>query len=164
MKKSKTGKNNPSYGKRGKDSYIYGENNPAKRIEVRNKISKTITEKWKDESYRLKCVKGRLFYIDKIRKRNGQITPNYNPSSIPILEQKANELGVTDLQHAESGGEFYIKELGYWVDGYSSSKNIVIEYYEKWHKYKQERDERRKAEIINHLGCEFIEIWENQNV
>ncbi len=39
--------------------------------------------------------------------------PNYNPSSIPIIEAKAEELGITDLQHAENGGEFHIKELGY---------------------------------------------------
>lgn len=32
----------------------------------------------------------------------------------------------------------------------------------KWKRncLKSERDERRKKEIINHLGCEFIEIWE----
>ncbi len=88
--------------------------------------------------------------------------PNYNPSSIPIIEAKAEELGITDLQHAENGGEFHIKELGYWVDGYSEEKNIVIEYMELHHTRPRhlKRDARRKKEIIELLGCKFIEIKE----
>jgi hypothetical protein len=88
----------------------------------------------------------------------GQMFPNYNKNSIKVIEQKAKELGILDLQHAENGGEFYIKELGYWVDGYSKEKNIVIEYYEKYHNNIKERDIRRENEIINLLGCEFIVI------
>jgi hypothetical protein len=40
--------------------------------------------------------------------------------------------------------------------------NVVIEYYEKWHKKQTERDMRRKVEIIEHLGCEFIELNEGE--
>lgn len=119
----------------------------------------------KDDDIRLKHTnnsikKIRLSVIKNINERIGQFFPNYNPSSILILEEKAKELGITDLQHAENGGEFYIKELGYWVDGYSPIKNVVIEYYEKEHKHKKERDRRRKREIIDCLGCDFIEIKE----
>lgn len=100
----------------------------------------------------------RLSAISRIEERIGQMMPNYNPSSIPIIEQKAKELGITDLQHAENGGEFYIKELGYWVDGYSKEKNIVIEYYEPFH-YKQiEKDLIRQEEIQRFMGCKFIII------
>jgi hypothetical protein len=102
----------------------------------------------------------RILRIDSIKNRSGQSIPNYNISSIPILEQKATELGITDLQHAENGGEFYIKELGYWVDGYSKEKNIVIEYYENAHKNKIKKDLQRQNEIINLLKCEFIIIKE----
>ena len=63
-----------------------------------------------------------------------------------------------------NGGEFHIKEMGYWVDGYDSDKNVVVEYYEKAHKRTTERDARRKQEIVDHLGCEFIEIWEEELV
>ncbi len=107
----------------------------------------------------------RLHLIKRIQdnKYNGkQFYPVYNRNSIPILEQKAKELGITDLQHAENGGEFYIKELGYWVDGFSKEKNIVIEYYEKYHhnlKQKQ-KDKLREKEIIKFLNCEFIIIIE----
>jgi hypothetical protein len=107
----------------------------------------------------------RLARINEIRdKNNGQISPNYNKNSISILEEKAKELGITDLQHAENGGEFYIKEFGYWVDGYSKEKNIVIEYYEKYHKTQIKKDKLREEQIKNLLGCQFIIINEsNEN-
>ncbi len=110
--------------------------------------------------------KMRLSHIKRIEDRYGTIFPNYNINAISIIEQKAKELGITDLQHAENGGEFYIKELGYWVDGYSEEKNIVIEYYEPFHKRQVERDLKRKQEIINFLGCEFVELksWRKENV
>jgi hypothetical protein len=84
--------------------------------------------------------------------------PNYNRSAIGILEQKAKELDIDDLQHAEHGGEFQV--CGYFVDGYSPSKNVVIEYYEKRHQNQVEYDKKRQKEIINKLGCEFIIIKE----
>lgn len=103
---------------------------------------------------------GNIQYIERIKLNGGQLIPRYNISSIPIIEQKAKELGITDLQHAENGGEYYIKELGYWVDGYSKEKNIVIEYVEKWHKRQTKKDMRRQNEITNLLKCEFIIITE----
>lgn len=117
-----------------------GSKNPSKRPDVRKKL--------------------RLSMIEQRNKLYGQIHPLYNPNSISILEQKAKELGITDLQHAENGGEFYIKELGYWVDGYSKEKNIVIEYYEKHHNRQKEKDLIRQKEIEDYLGCEFIIIKE----
>ena len=103
----------------------------------------------------------RIKRIDEIKNKNkGQISPNYNKESIPILEGKAIELGITDLQHAENGGEYYIKELGYWLDGYSKEKNIVIEYYEKHHKNQIKKDNIRESEITKLLECQFIIINE----
>jgi hypothetical protein len=92
------------------------------------------------------------------------LQPNYNVSSITILEAKATELGITDLMHAENGGEFHIKELGYWVDGYSPAKNIVFEFDEKGHFDKngllKNRDQIRQKEIEEYLKCSFIRIRE----
>jgi len=105
----------------------------------------------------------RLAAIKRIERtvyNGGQMSPNYNPNSIPILEAKALEFGITDLQHAENGGEFYIKDLGYWVDGYSKEKNIVFEYDEKHHKYVKEKDAKRQKIIEEHLNCIFIRIME----
>jgi hypothetical protein len=139
----------------GENHPLYGTNVPQER---KDKIRKSLLGfRHSDETKK----KMRLIAIERIQNRVGQLSPGYNPNAIPIIEQKAKEYGIDDLQHAETpGGEFYIEELGYWVDGYSEEKNIVIEYYEKWHEKKKERDERRKNEIIKHLGCEFIIIKE----
>lgn len=108
------------------------------------------------------CIKKlRLSAINRISEakfNGGQVMPNYNPSSIPIIEEKARELGITDLQHAENGGEYHIKELGYFVDGYSKEKNIVIEYDEKHHKRHVKADQRRQKEITELLDCKFVRI------
>ena len=127
---------------------------------VRKYSKKKMGKKRKNSTIEKMRKSGRIAAIKRIEKQIGQLYPAYNLRAISIIEQKAKELGIDDLQHAENGGEFHIKELGYWVDGYSPSKNIVIEYMEKWHKNQKEKDERRKKEIIKELGCKFIEIKE----
>ena len=115
------------------------------------------------DEYRKKLRIAQLNLISKRHFNGGQVMPGYNISSIPILEEKAKELNITDLQHAENGGEYFVKKLGYYVDGYSEEKNIVIEYYEKAHNRQVERDERRQKEIMGHLNLseeQFIIIRE----
>lgn len=108
--------------------------------------------------------KQRLAQISHIEKRKGhQMKPSYNPSSIPIIEDYGRKNGFK-FQHAENGGEFYIADLGYWVDAYDSEKNVVLEYDESHHfdangNLKQ-KDLNRQREIENHLGCKFIRIRE----
>jgi hypothetical protein len=96
-------------------------------------------------------------------KLNGyQLIPNFNI----VVCEKLDNLSLSNninIQHAMNGGEFYIKELGYWVDGYDKENNVVYEYYEKSHSRTIERDERRKNEIIELLKCEFIIIYENND-
>tara|TARA_R110000751_G_scaffold173040_1_gene279471 strand:+ start:527 stop:1135 length:609 start_codon:yes stop_codon:yes gene_type:complete len=103
--------------------------------------------------------KSRVSAINRIKNTKGQISPNYNKLSIPILEAKAKELGITDLQHAENGGEFQV--CGYFVDGYSKEHNIVFEYDEKHH-FKngnlKEKDIKRQSQIEKTLDCKFIRI------
>jgi hypothetical protein len=130
--------------------------------EVNDKIRNSI----KNESAETKR-KRRTSAIKRLQKSiidGKMLQPNYNISSIAILEAKAIELGITDLMHAENGGEFHIKELGYWVDGYSPSKNIVFEYDEKGHFDQngllKKRDQIRQREIENYLNCIFIRIRE----
>jgi len=103
----------------------------------------------------------RLGAIKRIQNNmnNNQFYPNHNPAACKIIEEYGKTGGYS-FQHAENGGEYFIKELGYWVDGYDKTKNVAIEYYEKGHIYRKERDEKRKQEIINYLNCEFIEIGE----
>ena len=138
----------------GKHSYW---SNKIRSEETKKKIGNYRKGKtWSDDVRK----KIRLTTLKNIIDRCGQIYPNYNSLAIPIILQKAKELDIDDLQHAENGGEFHIKELGYWVDGYSPSKNVVIEYYEKAHERTKERDMRRKKEIIKKLDCKFIEVKE----
>lgn len=110
----------------------------------------------------------RLLHIERIKKsiKNGnQIYPFYNSKSIPIIEEYGKKYDYK-FQHAENGGEHYIKELGYWVDGYDKNKNVVVEYDEKHHFNSngtlKEKDIRRQKEIEEFLGCKFIRIKENK--
>jgi hypothetical protein len=91
----------------------------------------------------------------------GKFKPNYNPKACQIIEEYGKEHGY-NFQHALNGGEYYIKELGYWVDGYDEEKNVVIEYMEIFHRktYIKIKDIKRKELIIKFLNCEYIEIWE----
>jgi hypothetical protein len=106
----------------------------------------------------------RLAAIKRISnaKFNGlQMFPSFNTNACKVIDDYGKENGYC-FQHALNGGEFYIKELGYWVDGYDKEKNVVIEYYEKHHNDKKiiKKDIKRKYEIINFLGCKFIELLE----
>lgn len=89
----------------------------------------------------------------------------YNKNSIPIIETVAKQYNILDVVHAENGGEYRI--CGYSVDGYSPSKNIVIEYDEKHH-FKgnklSEKDLIRQTNIKKELGCKFIRINYNNEI
>lgn len=108
----------------------------------------------------------RRYYIERIIKLTGSYHPNYNKDSIPIIEQYGKENGY-NFQHAENGGEFHIRDLGYWVDAYDKEKNVVLEIDEEHH-FKEdgtyiERDLIRQTQIINNLGCKFIRIKYEKN-
>jgi|SRR3990167_5551154 len=146
MSESKKGKNHPNFGKH------LSEETKKKLSEARK--GKRLSEETKQ--------KMRLSAIKRIEQNNldgNQLCPAYNPKSIPIIEEYGKANGYS-FQYAENGGEHFIKDLGYWVDVYDKTKNVVVEYYERAHKNKVDRDEIRKQEIINHLNCEFIEIRE----
>ena len=107
-------------------------------------------------------IKMRQSTINYIESCSGNCIPRYNKKSIEILNNIAKDLGIIDLRHAENGGEYYIKELGYYLDGYSKSKNIVIEYDEPAHYdangILKELDQKRQALIEALLKCTFIRV------
>lgn len=111
--------------------------------ERNTKLRKTWIEKYKNE-YAVK---------------NKEFRPNFNIGACQILEEYGNQNGY-NIQHALNGGEYYIEELGYWVDGYDKEQNIVVEYYEKWHSKTIDKDNKREEEITNFLKCKFIKIYE----
>ena len=134
------------------------------------KVRKTKLERYGDENYN--NIKPATPELRKIRRINAlkrieqrlldghQLFPNYNPKGCQVLNEIMKQCN-THIQHAENGGEYHIKELGYFVDGYDKENNIVYEYDERDHfngdKLKDE-DIRRQEEIIEYLNCEFIRL------
>jgi hypothetical protein len=112
----------------------------------------------KTDEKRKKLRTARIAYIEKCF---GQAVPTYNIDSIKIIEEYGNKNGYNFL-HAENGGEFYIKELGYWLDAYDVEQNVVLEVYERHHYNSdgsiREKDILREKEVINALGCKFVRI------
>lgn len=148
-KRGLSGKSHPMYGKKHliesrckiskalKGKFV-GDKNPAKREDVRNKL--------------------RSKRIEDLNSKYGKVCPNYNKVACEYFTELNEEFGW-NLQHALNGGEFFIKELGYWVDAYDKNKNIVVEYDEARH-YNidgtlKEKDINRMINIINFLKCEF---------
>jgi len=64
--------------------------------------------------------------------------------------------------HAENGGEFFVKELGYFLDAYDPIKNIALEIDEARHFDSDgnlcEKDQIRQQQIEILLGCTFKRI------
>ena len=106
----------------------------------------------------------RISAIKRIENQVGQIFPNYNIEACKLIDEYGKENNY-NFQHAENGGEFFIKELGYWVDGYDKEKNVVIEIDEPFHYDKdgnlKERDLQRQKEIEDFLECKFIRLLIN---
>lgn len=101
--------------------------------------------------------------VERLMLTNKNFHPPYNKNGCEyfnklMLENKCN------IQHALNGGEYYIKELGYWLDGYDKENNIAYEWDEKRHfdingNLKQ-KDINRQREIEDFLKCKFVRIKE----
>lgn len=124
------------------------------------KIKEAHKKLWADPNKRKKA---RLKTIARLTAQGGQMSPFYNSEACDIIDEYGKRNGF-NFQHAKNGGEYHIKELGYWVDGYDKERNVVIEYLERHHLRQIDKDRGRKQEIIEHLDCKFIEIkeWETQ--
>jgi len=183
MSKLSSGNKNPMYNKKFLDIWIekYGE---AEALEKYNKwkenVKKSIILSYKNNPKINKKIsdslKGRFFteehkknlrlslinYINKkIKINNGKWTPHFNINACKFLDE-ISKIKNVNIQHALNGGEYYIEELGYWVDGYDKDNNVIYEYYEKFHKYKIEKDLLREKEIVKKLNCKFIIIHEGK--
>ena len=95
---------------------------------------------------------------------NNFIFPSFNRVACEYLDSLNKDRGW-NLQHALRGGEYYLNDLGYWVDGYDVNKNIVVEYDEKYHNKPSQmlRDKRRMSEIKEYLGCRFYRYSAHKN-
>lgn len=143
--------------------------------ETRKKLSSINKGKRHSEETKLKIAEGnrgkkhtdeaiqkmRVSTLNRLQESVGQLSPRYNPDACKAIDEYG-KLHEYNFQHAENGGEFYIKELGYWVDGYDKEKNVVIEYYEQYHDRQKEKDIRRQQEIVDFLQCKFIILREGK--
>lgn len=90
---------------------------------------------------------------------------SYNKKSIPIIENYGKENDYFFI-HAENGGEYQIPNTTFFVDGYDTDNNVVIEFDEKYHftEKQQTKDKQRQDMIGQILECKFIRIDVNNNI
>jgi len=85
--------------------------------------------------------------------------PSFNPNACKYFDELNKQKGW-NLQHALNGGEYSIKNLGYWADAYDKEKNIIVEYDELHHYDKSGnlklKDVDRMKKIIYTLNCKFL--------
>lgn len=129
---------------KGKNNPFYGKKHT---IETRRKL-------------RLNTIK----YIEKIK--GGKMFPLYNKKSCEYFHNIEKERGWNGY-YATKSGEFFIKDLGYWVDYYEPNENVVIEWDEPTH-YEiagelKRKDKERMLEIKNHLKCKFFRFNQKLN-
>jgi len=175
-KKTFSGKNNPFYGKHHTEKTLK-RLSALRRIPCQEHVKKLFSEKYSGAGNPFYGKSHTTETIDKlksianspegraIRRRNiinlnkKRFIPNYNTDGCNLFEQINKELGWHGL-HAENGGEYYIEELGYWVDYYEPNLNIVIEYDEPGHNLKKQQisDVQRENAIKEYLGCKFYRI------
>lgn len=108
--------------------------------------------------------KQRVHSLNRIREQynnGGQLQPFYNPDACNYFDWIMEQTG-TFIQHAQNGGEFECKYLGYFADGYDSENNIWYEWDEKQHFNFDgtyiDYDIKRQHAIESFLNCIFIRI------
>jgi hypothetical protein len=127
------------------------------------------TTKWSRDKHNAKnslCRKCyRLYRVEYLQSIPGWFGPGYNRQACEYFDELNKERGWNG-QHALNGGEFLVKDLGYWVDYYESRKNIVIEWDEPSH-YRRgilhKEDVLRMNAIKQHLKCKFFRYNQKTN-
>jgi hypothetical protein len=156
LKKNKeTEFKNRSIANKGEKNSMWGK--------VSVKRGKTYDEYYGNDKSSIIKKKLRISNINKInlnKKENHQIMPFYNRKACEYFNNLMKNNNCF-IKHAENGGEYYIKELGYFVD---IKNNTVYEWDEKQHFRKnnlRDKDIIRQNEITNLLKCKFVRIKES---
>lgn len=101
-----------------------------------------------------------------MRNAGTRICPAFNEIACDYFEW-VNKWNGWNGRYATNGGEYFVKELGYFVDYYEPVENIVIEWDEPRH-YKGdvliEKDVYRMKQIKDHLKCRFFRINSKTNI
>ena len=157
---AQSGENNPMYGRyhtektkekmslsrKGKPSTFRGKHHSKETIEKMRlaQLGKHLSEKTK-KGIRL----ARLKIIEKTIFEGGQVSPAYNLNACKFFV-KFDQLNNTNGMYATNGGEYHIKELGYFPDYFNPNLKLIMEWDEKHH-YRnnqlKEKDIKRQKEI-----------------
>lgn len=138
------GDKNPMFGKPGP---MRGKTHSEDTI---RKLSLAKIGKKMPELFRRQCVDR---YIKRKLDTGKCVFPCYNEVGCQYFDWLNKWMGWNG-QHATSGGEKIV--LGYFLDYYEPTQNIVIEWDEKHHKYIKEKDIKRQKLIKDYLQCRFF--------
>jgi hypothetical protein len=157
----------------------YGVECVLKNEIIKEKIKKTNIDRYGTEHYnnRIKAKQTNLMKygvecpsqnkeiaekgLETMIKRYGEVwlkhVPTYNPIAISYLDIISEKLNLP-IRHALNGGEK--KFIKYWVDGYIEKYNICIEWNEKHHnsKIQKEKDYVKENFIVKNFNCNYIKI------
>lgn len=125
------------------------------RVKINAQNRKGITPKYSEKSDRDRRIKLRNSVIRNIEKYRGKLSAFVGKNETQLL----NEQEIKDNCKIER--QYYIKDLGYIVDGYCKETNTVYEVYENFHNNKVEKDLERQKAIEEKLNCSFIIINDN---
>ena len=146
LKKICGGKNHPNYGKRLSE---FTKQKISDSHKKENLSQQNIT------NYRI----GAMNRILRQKKRGARGYCNYNEMACGFFD-KLNEVKNWKGIHALNGGEYVVKELGYFLDYYEPEKNVVIEWDESYHRKKKqmEKDEQKERLVRKLFGCRFYRV------
>jgi hypothetical protein len=104
--------------------------------EFKKQQSNRALKQWREEESRKILLRARrithIKIIESKLKNGNQIFPNYNPKVCDIIDDLAKKVGY-GFQHAQNGGEYFFKDLGYWVDGFNKKYIHIVEGDEPHH-------------------------------
>ena len=97
------------------------------------------------------CQNMRIGTIKSIEEKNGFCYPNFNINACEFFKQFDEENNTKGRYAVYGGGEFFIKELGYFPDYINFEEKIIMEWDEEYHfdenGYLEEKDVQRQKEI-----------------
>jgi hypothetical protein len=142
------------------DYVVWNKGKPMSEEYKKNWLEGVKNTEWVNGISQQTKDKIRVSFVEKLKNTNRSFHPPYNRRACEYFNMMM-EGSDFFIQHAENFGEFHIKELGYFVDGYDTENNIVYEWDEKEHFIDQKRIEKdriRQEKIEKFLGCQFVRI------
>jgi len=159
--KDKIGQAKKKFYKEHPNELPKGNKNPMFGVHRIGSFNPNFGKRWNSEQRK----RARLNTIHNLKNKGIKFgykgANNYNPKACQYFNW-LNESNGWNLQHAENGGEISI--IGYFLDSYDKTRNIVVEYDEKHHNKlsQQMKDLRRQTDIIEELKCDFYRFNESK--